>query len=146
MEYAGIILQGLGAVTSVVGAFNQAGREDEAAKSELVAGAENARAERRRGAQIVAKQKAAAGAAGADINIGTPLELALVSAAEAERNAQHALITGRGRFHQRRAEAQGTRARGIGSAIGGLGSILSSEQGQGLLAKGQSVLSEFFDT
>ena len=91
MQVAGLITAGLGTLFSTVSQIQQARGQAESDEAAGKAAVESARQEefsdRRRSAQIIAKQQAGAAASGLDIDSGTPLELMMDSAFNAELNA-----------------------------------------------------------
>jgi hypothetical protein len=78
-------------VASTVSSANQAGAQSradrDAAQESINAAHLDESVDRRRSAQIIAKQQATAAASGLDISSGTPLELKLDSSFNAEMNA-----------------------------------------------------------
>src|SRR5688572_29199298 len=81
----------VGTIVSTISDVQQAGAEadqnEALAKQEIQAARHEEFVDRRKSDQIIAKQQAGAAAAGLDISSGTPLELLMNSAFNAELNA-----------------------------------------------------------
>lgn len=113
-------------VASTVSATQQASAQSkadrDAAQQSIAAAQLDESADRRRSSQIIAKQQATAAASGLDISSGTPLELEMNSAFNAEMNALKIRQQGvmdknyyMNRSRQARAQVPGLLFQGIGS-------------------------------
>jgi hypothetical protein len=126
VQYIPLALGGLSAATSVIGGFSR--REQAKTEADTITAEyeEKERAYRRQATQILAKQQAIGAASGVDIATGSPLELALNTAFEAERNALNIRQTGRYKRQAKLYEADLYAFEGVSSGLGMGASLLGS--------------------
>lgn len=143
MQAAGLVLavQTIATIGTTIAGIVRSTGESSDAKAEAdsiraqtrIAEEQDRRASRR----IIAKQQAGAAAAGLDISSGSPLELTLDSALEAEKNALNIRYTGELRRQSKLREARLARG-GIAGSIfegaAGLGSIFSRPSNRRILS------------
>ena len=137
-----LIMGVIGTVGSTAIQFGAGMRNARAAEAEGKAEQAQARTEeaqsRRRSAMVMGKQRAIAAASGVDTTTGTPLEVALDSAEQAELEALNIRYTGKMRRYGREQEAAGYRGQAVGSIFEGgarLGTLGAQPGNQSMLSE-----------
>lgn len=144
MAQLGLILGAIGTIGQVVTGIASASRNARAATEEGKAEMAQARTaeeqSRRRSAMIMGKQQAQAAAAGLDTTTGTPLDIALDSAQQAELEALNIRYQGKLAKYGKDQQAAGYRAQIPGYIFGGAANLGAQFAQPG----NQSMLSQWF--
>lgn len=125
-QLVGLGATALGTISQIGQGIASANQDKDLAKSAIEAARLDEQADRRRSAEVMAKQQAGAAAAGLDIGSGTPLELLMDSAFKAEMNALNIRRAGRMESDFYKTRAKRTKAALPGIAFQGLASGLSA--------------------
>lgn len=127
------VAQGVAAVATVASTASQIQQNAAQANADTAMGraaiqeaAYEEQADRRKSAAIIAKQEAGAAAAGLDVGSGTPLELKLDSAFNAEMNALQIRKSGQYKKFAYKSRAAGLRAQTPGLIFSGISNLAAN--------------------
>ena len=127
-------------VTNIGSSLRNARAAEQEGKAEMALARTEEAQSRRRSAMIIGKQTAQAAAAGLDTTMGTPLEIALDSAEQAELEALNIRYQGKLSKYGRQQQAAGYRAQIPGAIFKG-----AAQQGEIFASPGnQSMLSDWW--